>query len=111
MFYHKRHGTVDVISVRGPFNVDVIENAKAFVEPWLNRGIPKIVLDLEGVQLIDSAGLEFLLELQDRCLHKSGEVQLAGAAGLCRDALCITGVADRFETFTDVTSAVGSFSR
>lgn len=111
MFHHKRQGTVDVISVKGPFNVDVIDEVKTFVEPWLHRGIPKIVLDLEGVQLIDSAGLEFLLELQERCLQKSGELQIAGAAGLCRDALCITGVADRFESFTDATSAVGSFSR
>ncbi len=111
MFHHKRHGTVDVISAKGPFNVDVIESAKEFLEPWLSRGIPKIVLDLEGIQLIDSAGLEFLLELQERCLQKSGDLQLAGVGGLCRDALCITGVADRFEMFTDVPSAVGSFSR
>jgi anti-anti-sigma factor len=102
---------VDVISVKGPLNAEVIAGAREFVEPRLAKGIPKIVMDFEGTQLIDSAGLEFRLELQERCFQTSGDLQLAAVGGLCRDAFSITGVGERFEMFADVPSAVGSFSR
>lgn len=111
MFHHKRQGSVDIISVKGPLHADVIDEANEFLEPRMNQGVPRLVFDLTGMPLIDSAGLEFLLDLQDRCAEKSGEFQLSSPTELCRDALRITGVDERFEIFDDVTSAVGSFSR
>ncbi len=111
MFAHKRQGTVDVIGIKGPLNADVIEDAKEFLELRLSEAVPKIVLDFAGIALIDSAGLELLLDWQDRCAEKAGNFLLADVNELCRDALRITGVDASFEIFRDVPSAVGSFLR
>ena len=70
MFAHKRQGTVDVIRVKGPLNADVIDEAEEFFKPRMNDSVPKIVLDFEAIPLIDSAGLELLLDLQDSCAKR-----------------------------------------
>ena len=54
-----------------------------------------IVLDLERVPLVDSAGLEHLLDLHDRLRDSAGSLRITGANDLCRDILRITGVGER----------------
>lgn len=40
------------------------------------RGPPRLTLDLSGVSFLDDAGLEVLLDLQDRLAAESGELEL-----------------------------------
>jgi anti-anti-sigma factor len=68
-------------------------------------------MHLGGVQLIDSAGLELLLDVRDRCLRSGGALQLAAPNPLCRDILQATGLASQFAIFDTVTAAVGSFAQ
>ena len=68
-----------------------------------------VVLNLKETPLIDSAGLEALLDVQERLQERGGQVKLASANPLCREILRITGVAEHFETYPDVKGAVGSF--
>ncbi len=62
-----------------------------------------------AIALIDSAGLELLLDFQEKCQRMGGALKLANAGALCREVLKATGVGARFEIFRDSGGAVRSF--
>ena len=79
------------------------------LESRIGRGQPQIVLDLQGVAVIDSAGLELLLDYQEKCQRMGGAMKLANAGPLCREVLKATGVGAKFEIFRDSGGAIRSF--
>jgi anti-sigma B factor antagonist len=104
-------GAVDVVRVEGLLNQ---ETGSELLERIRNRsaaGQPSVVLQLSEVPLVDSAGLEALLEVRDEIHARRGSVKLAGANLLCQEILRITEVGTHFECFSQVKSAVGSFLR
>ena len=111
MFQVNRQGSVNVLSGTDPLNSEHVPAARAASEQCFGKGQPQIVFHLAGIPLIDSAGLEFLLELRDRTLRYGGAVQLAEPRTLCRDILQATGLAGEFAIFDHLNSAVGSFAQ
>jgi len=109
MFEHKCQGAVDVITGGDRISGDHVAALANVLETRLGRGQPQIVLDLHGVALIDSAGLELLLDFQEKCGRMGGALKLANAGALCSEVLKATGVGARFEIFRDSGGAVRSF--
>ena len=110
MFEIARQGAVDVIRGREPLNSETIESVRSLIKQCLATGQPRVVLDLQHVPLIDSAGLETLLDSRDECVRRAGTMHLATPNRLCRDILRVTGLDTQFVIFDDVLSAVGSFA-
>jgi anti-sigma B factor antagonist len=111
MFERTRQGAVDVITGDEPLNHESADRVSRLIEECIGKGQPRIVLDLGKVALIDSAGLELLLDARERCAARGGLLQLAAPNALCRDVLQVTGLSSGFETFDNVLIAVGSFAR
>jgi anti-anti-sigma factor len=109
MFTHKQQGAVDVIGGGDRISGEHVAGLASALEARLGTGQPQIVLDLNGVALIDSAGLELLLDYQEKCQRMGGALKLANAGALCREVLKATGVGARFEIFRDSGGAVRSF--
>jgi anti-anti-sigma factor len=109
MFEQKCQGAVDVISGGDRISGEYVAELAQVLEARLDRGQPHIVLDLQKVALIDSAGLELLLDFQEKCQRMGGALKLASLGALCREVLKATGVGARFEMFRDSGSAVRSF--
>lgn len=109
MFRESRQGAIKVISGSVPLSGENLQYLRTAFEPLLDGGQPRAVLDLREVALIDSAGLECLLDILDQIEARAGVLKLAAPNPLCADILSVTGVGDYFETFLDVNSAVGSF--
>ncbi len=109
MFTHKQQGAVDVIGGGDRISGEHVAELSAVLESRLGRGQPQIVLDLQGVALMDSAGLELLLDFQERCQRMGGVLKLANAGALCREVLKATGVGARFEVYRDSGGAIRSF--
>jgi hypothetical protein len=68
MFPCKRSGAVEMISGTVPLTR---EHQSAFlnvVESCFGNGQPRVVFDLAQIPLMDSVGMESLLEARDRCL-------------------------------------------
>lgn len=111
MFAIDMHGAVEVVKPRVALNH---ESASKFCEAVVDRrrgGQPMVVIDLSQTPLVDSAGLEALLDVRDRMAELGGAVKLASVNPLCRDVLRVTGVADVYETYKDANEAVRSFVR
>ncbi len=110
MFEHRRHGVADIFAGQESLTADTISAAESEITSRIGQGIPRIIVDLEEVPLIDSAGLEFLLETKTTCASRGGMMVLARPNSLCQDILRITGVKDELEVFNDVLTAAGSFA-
>jgi anti-anti-sigma factor len=109
MFEHKCQGAVDVISGGDRIAGEHVVELGALLESRVERGQPQIVLDLQGVAVMDSAGLELLLDFQEKCQRRGGALKLANVGVLCREVLKATGVGARLEMFRDTGGAVRSF--
>ena len=111
MFTLSKQGAVDVVAGDDPLNTEFADSLSQVFDQCLQTGQPHIVLDLRNVSLIDSAGLELLLDVRDRCIGLGGLLQLAALNALCRDILQATGVASEFELFGSAIEAAGSFAQ
>ncbi len=111
MFERSRQGRVDVIRGEAPLDIQHLPQAVKVLEECVANGQPQIAFDLKRVSLIDSAGLEFLLDARDQCLHRGGSLKLVSPNHLCRDILAVTGIASQFDVYDDILSAAGSFAK
>ena len=111
MFEQVRQGAVDLIRCAAPLNRDNVDRATMVLNECLERGQPRLVLNLGSVPLIDSQGLELLVEYQRLCMSRGGCMKLAAPSALCHDILMATDVASHFEVFEDELTAAGSFAQ
>ena len=109
MFQRMKQGAVDVVDRETPLSLDHVEGLQTLLEECREAGQPRVVLDLRDVALVDSAGLELLLDVQEEYRRHGGTLKLATPNDLCREILTLTGVGRRFEIFDDTVRAVGSF--
>jgi anti-sigma B factor antagonist len=109
MFSVKLQGAVDVVQMGGPLNHENAEQLVETVQSGLAEGQPMVVLDMSDVTLLDSAGLDALLDSRDVVLLKGGTVKLAAITQLCTEVLRVTEVGSHFESYKEVKTAVGSF--
>ncbi|QDS98944.1 STAS domain-containing protein [Adhaeretor mobilis] len=103
-------GAIDVIGVDVPFDSHLAEEFSATVADCCAAGQPSIVLDLQKTPLIDSAGLEALIDAKRKATARGGVLKLSGPNSLCADILHVSGVGEQFEIFETVKSSVGSFA-
>lgn len=104
-------GAVDVVQIDGSLNADKTDELSTALVQVNKAGAPMVVCDLSQVQLIDSDGLEWLLDAADEICVNGGTMKLASATPLVADILRLTGVEDRFEVFDTAKAGVRSFSR
>ncbi len=109
MFAIKCQGAVEVIVPNVPLVGESAVELRETVEHCLSDGLPMVVLNLHDVPLIDSVGLESLLDVQDAVRERGGSIKLAALTSLSQDILRVTGVAEQFEIFPDDKAAVRSF--
>ncbi len=111
MYSCKRSGAVDTISGSQPLTKEHQTAFLNIVEGCFGNGQPRIVFDLSHIPLLDSVGLEALLEARDRCHKLSGGIVLARPNPLCRDILRINGIDKELHVYDDAVKAMGSFAR
>ena len=109
MFSVESQGAVDVVSAEGPLNQENAPELIETIEQGLSSGQPMVVLNMQEVPLLDSAGLEALVETQQSAQLRGGRIKLAALTKLCQEILRITQVDEMVEAYPDVKSAVGSF--
>lgn len=111
MFERVTHGAVDVIQGDLPLNAENAEGLAGLLLESLQSGQPYVVIDLENVPLVDSAGLELLLQFQEEFQQLGGALKLAAPNRLCDEILSVTGTGRSFEVFPEALLAVGSYAR
>lgn len=111
MFSCQRSGTIETISGSVALSAEHCEQLSRTVATCLGQGQPRLVFDLSRVPLIDSQGLETLLDIRDQCQQRGGGLVLARPNALCRDIFRATRLERELEIFPDTVEAMGSFAR
>ena len=99
----------DVLVVHAPDELNE-EHAVPFCRFLTEQGRTKIVVDLDGVESLDSAGLTSLLDAQDWCRTGRGDLKLMTSNGMNLKILEITRLDEQLEAFESVIDAVKSFA-
>lgn len=103
-------GEVSVVDLTGKITIgegDVILKDK--VQELLDGGTRKILLNLEKVSYMDSAGIGELVACFKRAREKGGMVKLLNPSGKVEDLLQLTKLWGVFEIFSEEPPAIASF--
>ena len=103
-------GQVAVVDIEGKITIgegDMVLRDR--VVELLDKGSHAIVLNLERVTYMDSAGIGELVACYKRAKEKGGTVKLLNPSGKVLDLLTLTKLEEVFETYRQEQEAVGSF--
>ena len=101
------YGHAVMLNIKGELTEDSLGAFQREVEHQLNgKDVIDLVLNLEKVPFIDSACLEYLLDLQEKMAEKLGQVKMAKPDENVRKILEITRLQSTFEVYKDATEAV-----
>jgi stage II sporulation protein AA (anti-sigma F factor antagonist) len=104
-----KQGAVVVLRPVGPLVGESCLEMKAALSGVGGRTMGRYVVDAGGVSFVDSGGLETLLEASEALIRGGRVLKLCGANETVREAIELTGLAESFEHYDDVNSAVRSF--
>lgn len=105
----QRQGAVTVVKPQGALALGDAEQFKARVQDVLTRSLGRMVIDAADLAYVDSRGLEVMVELSDQLAEGGRAMRLCAANDTLREVLELTNLAERFEQFPDVNTAVRSF--
>ena len=104
-------GHVSVVDLSGKITIgegDVILREK--VQEVLDGGNLNVLLNLEKVSYMDSAGIGELVACFKRAKEKGGVVKLLNPSGKVYDLLQLTKLEEVFETYKDEKEALVTFA-
>lgn len=101
-------GSIVVATPHGPLTSEETGDFRAAVGDSIRERNGRVVLDMTDVPFLDSAGIEALVEMiaEAPTLQKPRMARLADA---CREALDLTDVLEKLDTFDTVENALRSF--
>jgi anti-sigma B factor antagonist len=103
-------GEVMILDLQGKLTIDEGEELlRDKVNSMLHQGFRSIILNLENVPFVDSAGLGAAVGTFISVRNKGGTLKLLHATKRIHDLLVITKLVTVFESFDSEADAVGSF--
>ena len=107
----KVSGDVATLSLKG----DLVSEAdtsklKEKIHSLVSDNIKRVVLDLAGVEFINSSGLGTLISSLTTLKNSGGDLRLAGLGERVENLFVITKLVKVFETYETVDRALSSFS-
>ena len=99
-----------LVSISGRVDSSTAPQFSQALEALNARGVYKIVIDMEALEYMSSAGFRALLSAQRNCKrYNRGEVVLASVPDRIHEALELAGFTELFKTYPEPLEAVGSF--
>jgi anti-sigma B factor antagonist len=99
-----------MITVSGRVDSSTAPQLAQALEAANDGGKYKLVVNMEGLEYMSSAGFRALLAAQRNCRrYNRGEVVLSNVPERIREALELAGFTELFKTFDDSLTAVGHF--
>lgn len=105
---YEDHGSITVITVSGELTVDQVDTFRRSCQERFAAGIRDVVLDLEHLAFVDSAGLEVLLWVVDEASERTGQVRLVKPDSTVGKILEISRLDRRFNIHESIESAAKS---
>jgi anti-sigma B factor antagonist len=104
-------GDVMILDLKGKMTLgEGDETVRDKINSLVHQGHRKLVLNLEGVPYIDSAGLGEIVRTYTTVSRQGGSLKLLNLTKRITDLLSITKLLTVFETYDNEADAVRSFS-
>lgn len=104
-------GDVTILDIKGKMTLgEGDELLKDKINSLVSQGHKKLVLNLEGVPYIDSAGLGEIVRTYTTVSRQGGKLKLLNLTKRIEDLLSITKLLTVFEVFDSEDEAVNSFA-
>jgi len=94
-----------VVEVRGELDMDSSPMLRAVLSDLVDRGVNRIVLDLEKLRFCDSIGLSVLVTTEHACRDAGGFLRLAAPNEAMMRLLMIVGLTGHVVAYTSVEAA------
>ena len=106
----KQFKSCDMLTVSGRVDSSTAPQLAEALESITGNGRYKIVLDMNALEYMSSAGFRALLSNQRECKrYNRGEIVLASVPQRVQEALELAGFTELFKSFDESVEAVGSF--
>ena len=106
----RANGGVMILDLKGKLTIgEGDELLKDKVNSLIQQGHQKLLLNLEGVPYVDSAGLGEIVRTYTTVSRQGGNLKLLNLTKRIEDLLAITKLLTVFETFESEQEAVKSF--
>lgn len=105
----EENGTA-VVTLEGQADVHTSEELGRIIQAFIDRGRPRILLDLEKLDYCDSSTLRAFLTLQKKAKAAGGAIKLLKLGGEPRRVFEVSGFLGLFETFDSREEALSSFA-
>jgi anti-anti-sigma factor len=92
------------IALSGQFDIASADDATRALQALLNRGLDRVVIDLSGLDFMDSTGVKFLVEGRDTARDLGVKLSLVHGGDPVRRVLKVAGVMALFEDADDPQS-------
>jgi anti-sigma B factor antagonist len=100
---------VELVSVSGRIDSNSAPEFDQALKDIMGNGRHNIVLNLNGVSYMSSAGLRAIVSALRECKKKRGDVRLSHPSERVNEVLSLAGLDSLFQVYGDNTTAVGSF--
>ncbi len=107
--WEDRHGDIVILGLHGRLDATSSAIFEQSVQPMLDRGDKRFILDLMHLEYISSAGLRRLLILGKKTSESGGRVVLQSVSGHVLEILELSGFTQIFPIFSTQEEAVRSF--
>ena len=104
-----RQGEVEVVALNGRFDAQSASDADKALAGLLDGTSRNILIDMEGVEYISSAGLRVLLASAKKSGATGGKLVLSGLRPYVREVFEVAGFSTIFNIQPDQAAALASF--
>ena len=101
-----RVGTKTVLTPEGSVTGNDIETIELIKKELVSENRNEVILDLKSVSFIDSAFLEYILNLHHSLKDRGGYLKLINLNSTLKDVLVITRLINSFLVFQDIHEAI-----
>ncbi|WP_287155300.1 STAS domain-containing protein [Candidatus Solincola tengchongensis] len=106
---HGEGGEIAVVRVSGVVDSETVEAFGETLERVMEEGCYNLVLDIEGLTYINTAGLSIIADAFKKCSQNRGSLKILRAAEPIRELLDVVRFTKIIDMFEDEGEALASF--
>lgn len=106
---HEKIGLVDVIVLNGILNADTSLRLDELLQPLSESEKPFVLLDMENLSYISSAGIGCFIGVVKRIRNKAGDIRFCKIDPKVKRVFELLDMADFFKFFSSLDEALTSF--
>lgn len=103
------NGEVGIVRISGKLDTQSFPEAQSHLTRLVEEGTRKILVDLEGLVYISSAGLRVLLSTAKLLEKDGGELRICSLNDFVQEVFEISGFSTIFQVFGSETEAMDGF--